>query len=121
MNKRETRMTKDLCDRLRLCGAKVVVIAGDSVYQPSGLPDRYLSHRRWHGWVEFKSHTGSLNTQQRDHIREFSARRPFSAVVLRLPADESDEYVVEDHEGARLFSFTRPIDLFVNLQNLTNF
>ena len=40
--------------QLRAEGALVVPIVGGAMQRP-GLPDRWVCHRRWCGWIEYKT------------------------------------------------------------------
>lgn len=51
--KNECPQTRDLCKELRQLGASVYVAVG-GIYSRPGWPDRWIGHRKWCGWIEFK-------------------------------------------------------------------
>ena len=94
----ESEETRGMCRALEALGAMTYpLVAGR--YTPSGWPDRYLHHRRWHGFIEFKSPSREVEPLQRRMLRELNARCPGSAFVVRLP------YTVEDASGKVLSTF----------------
>jgi hypothetical protein len=79
----ESEFTRAFCAELRTTGAIVEAIVASRM-QKSGLPDRYVSSVRWHGWVEFKGIKTPLKIHQADVIFKFHKRKPFSAIVARM-------------------------------------
>lgn len=51
--KSETDFTKWFCECIEKIGGFCFALVG-GVRQRSGLPDRYISHTRWQGFIEFK-------------------------------------------------------------------
>ena len=90
---------------LRAAGAKVVAIVGTGVQEP-GLPDRYVCHRRWRGWIEGKKDGGKLSTAQVIFLREMTQRGE-NVVVCHL-LSEKKLMVIGDTKIAH------SIDLSVN-------
>ena len=60
----ECELTRWLCTELEHVGATTIALVGHEM-QRAGLPDRYVCHRSWRGWVEFKRNDGSVKTGQR--------------------------------------------------------
>lgn len=56
-------------------GASVHVLAGGSIYQQSGLPDRLVAYRGLMFLVEFKKEDASLKTNQKLVKREIEATK----------------------------------------------
>lgn len=50
----ESEMTRKLCRALEGLGAVTYVAVGGRMSRP-GWPDRWIGHRDWQGWVEFKA------------------------------------------------------------------
>lgn len=67
--------------------------------QSSGIPDRYVCHTLWHGWMEFKGEVTRITKLQKIFIRDHNARQLCSAVVVRFPDR------VEDYNGLCLIHF----------------
>jgi hypothetical protein len=68
-------------------------------FQEPGWPDRYVHHRYWHGWLEFKGEHTRLDKKQRIIIARLNERVPDSAFVVRWPDR------IEDEEGELLATF----------------
>ena len=81
----ESKFTKLCCDALRAKGALVYACVATE-YQ-SGWPDRYISHKYWHGWIEFKSITRRLETNQRIVIQQLQLRGD-NALIIRESVDK---------------------------------
>ncbi len=94
----ECKLTKIICDELKRYNCKICIISGGSVFQTTGLPDRFISHSMWSGWIEFKDSETQLTKLQTYWIKEFRQRGQ-NAVVVRFP------YRIEDHSGAILSYF----------------
>lgn len=61
--------------------------------QMAGIPDLYVAHPRFHGWIEVKWERGKLRPLQRHRITELhSVNVP--VLVVRGPGGE-----IEDAEG----------------------
>lgn len=78
-------------------GAMVFAVVAHRL-QESGWPDRYVSHVRWRGWLEFKGPETPVAVKQRIVLRGLRARGD-AAWVVRLPNR------VEDEDGALLGEF----------------
>jgi len=78
----ESAMTRDVCAALRCCNTMVLpVVAGRMM--PAGWPDRYVAHRAWSGWIEFKADAGRLSDIQL-HVIEGLRTRGVNVVVARF-------------------------------------
>lgn len=65
----------------------------------SGWPDRYVSHRDWHGWLEIKTHDGVLSLKQKLVMRALREADSNQAWVVRLPLTVGGDCAIEDEEG----------------------
>jgi hypothetical protein len=77
-----------------------------------GQPDRYISHRSWHGWIEFKDEKTKLKPIQAMRIKEMNERAPGTAYVARFIGDEFLN--IEDHEGNVLLEGANAPIAFLN-------
>ncbi len=87
----ESIWTRKICDDLKDLNTLVIPIVG-GVRQPTGLPDRYISHTLWTGWLEFKGPLTKLQPKQAHYIEEFNKRKPGSAFVCREPIRIEDTH-----------------------------
>lgn len=76
----ESSKTRELCKALYKIGAHVTAIVG-SMRQRSGLPDRYVNHILWHGWLEFKLEGGKVSATQELFVKECCKRQYGSAFI----------------------------------------
>lgn len=85
MFKSETDFTKWFCESIALCNASVIVLAGGSVHQTIGLPDRLVTHKLFPtgcAFLEFKIEKRHATTQQALIIRDdFLAKGVFACVI----------------------------------------
>jgi len=65
----ECQFTRWYCKCLKRVGAVILPIVG-SAYGGAGWPDRYISHRDFKGFVEFKQGEAHLQTSQRVAIKK---------------------------------------------------
>ena len=79
----EILKTKAFCLELENCGAFIVPYVA-SKYNRSGVPDRFITHRLWNGWVEFKDKNTRLTDLQRWTLKQLRYRG-CNAVVMRFP------------------------------------
>lgn len=77
----ESAATRVFCKLLESHNSLTCAIVG-SLRQKRGLPDRFISHRRWQGWVEFKAFNGVVDPLQERFIREFNKRKVGSAFIV---------------------------------------
>lgn len=104
----ESTKTRALCEDLKRLNTKIFSIVGNRMQEP-GIPDRYISHKLWHGWIEFKDEGTQLTEKQAYLIRELNKRQPASAFVIRFPDR------IEDHEGSLMIRFVDAKDLLKRL------
>lgn len=101
----ESEITRWICRQVRNRGWVAVTIAGGSVFQTPGMPDRWFAacneRGSWHGWIEFKSEDGSLRADQRLCIRKMRSVDPWCCFVARLMNVGTTR--LEDADGAVLF------------------
>jgi hypothetical protein len=79
----EIEWTRRVCGSLREMNAIVFAVVGQAKQQP-GWPDRYICHKRWRGWVEFKGRDTVVTKRQRKVLRDLTERGD-NAVVARFP------------------------------------
>ena len=97
----ESERTRRFCaEMIRLNGVVFAVVGG--VRQEAGWPDRYICHRVWQGWIEFKNPNGTLSTKQRIVLRSLHERKPGLAYVVRWPGyvELWDGTVVAEFDGS---------------------
>jgi len=80
----ESKDTRALCEQLTKCNAYVVSLVA-STRQQAGLPDRYVHHAQWCGWLEFKGPNTPTTLNQTLTLEHFNKRRPNTAFIVRLP------------------------------------
>lgn len=78
--KSETEFTKWFCDQLQAVNALTIAFVG-STMQVGGIPDRYICHRDFHGWIEFKKDRRKVTTAQRIFIQDVNIREGNALVV----------------------------------------
>lgn len=93
----ESESTRAFCEELKRMNAVVFAIVGHKM-QEAGWPDRYIHHRRWRGFVEFKKGT-EVSAKQRVVIKRLNERHPGSALIVRWPG------FIEDVDGNVLAEF----------------
>lgn len=77
---RETELTRKLIAALESRGAFTMKVHGHAMQRP-GIPDLYVAHAEFQGWVELKVGDGRLSTLQLATIREL-AQRGVSAMPI---------------------------------------
>lgn len=95
----ETKWTRCVCKELVRLNAQVVAIVGGNPKQQRGIPDRYINHTRWRGWLEFKGPKTKIDPLQARFIAGHNARSPGTAFIVREPNR------LEDHNGNLLTLF----------------
>ena len=55
------------------CNALIYSFAG-SAYQTTGIPDWYLAHRIWSGWLELKNEDNPYSPHQKTELRRLQSR-----------------------------------------------
>ena len=108
----EIAYTKYLTKELKRCNAEVWTLSA-SARQSPGIPDRYISHAYWVGWVEFKGVNTPTKPLQRRFIR-FANRLHLTAVIVREGGR------IEDHNNELLAEFDNSgLGLLQSLQILS--
>lgn len=108
----ESKWTREVCKELEELGAKVVAFVAQKMQEP-GIPDRYICHRFWRGFLEFKGATTRLQTNQRMFISAINLRGG-NAFVVRYPG------FVEDVRGTVLGKFDDGTELLLLLVKLSD-
>ena len=94
----ESAFTKWFCKLLESVNTKVLPIVGGQM-QPAGIPDRYVCHSRFRGWLEFKRLDRRLELLQKKFAEDFNQRGD-TVLIVRLAQNEMILY--EDSEGKAL-------------------
>jgi len=117
---KECKETRALCKKLKALGV-VVYAATANRFSVPGWPDRWICHRLWTGWLEFKSDDGILRPDQKACIRQIVASGgPGVCWVVRgeSPKDMGWEQLhIEDYNGVRYGSCPNDPSLFMKLLN----
>jgi len=106
---KECAWTRKMCRELERCNAVVFACVAHKMQAP-GWPDRWVCHRRWRGWLEFKGDNTRLTALQRKRIRDLNDRQPGSAFVVRHPNR------IEDCDGNLIATFNSAIELLTIVQ-----
>lgn len=113
--KTESPWTKRVCDELRKCNALVFSLIAQRAGE-AGWPDRYVCHKLWSGWLEFKGNATKLKRKQAFVIRELNVRQPGSAFIIRKDGSKDDGGgIIEDHEERLMLRFKNSKDLLKKL------
>lgn len=72
--KNESAFTKWFCDCIENIGGFCFAIVG-GVRQKSGMPDRYVSHSMWQGFIEFKK---DGNKVKKGSLQDINLRRLYN-------------------------------------------
>jgi hypothetical protein len=107
----ESTFTNSVCKDLEQCGAVVIPYVGN-FRQQNGVPDRFVAHNLWCGWLEFKTARGRLSTAQKIFIGRLNVARKNTAFVIREPN------IVEDRDGKVLLTFKGGFDLLLKLYHI---
>ena len=84
---------------LKSVGAEIYKIHGHAM-QVAGIPDLYVGHSDWQGWIEMKAEYGKLRGTQKIKLERLEKRR-INAVVFR---GFHQMYVVENCKGEPLIT-----------------
>jgi len=69
---KETNFQRILSTSLKQAGAIVFNIHGHSM-QVAGIPDLYVAHKTWTGWLELKTGTNKVTLLQQHTLRRLEA------------------------------------------------
>src|SRR5580765_53190 len=108
----EAQFTSKICKGLEAMGAFVFAIVGGNMQRP-GMPDRYVHHMRWQGFLEFKGEHGTVSQIQKYTINHLNKIVPGSAYIIRAPN------IIEDISGDVVGHFDSANDLLLKLQEFT--
>ena len=100
----ESKFTVWFCKQLKNIGAITLTFVGGNVKQQSSLPDRYICHSKFRGWVEFKAEKGKLMMGQKLMLKALDDRGD-TAVVCRWRKTKND-ILIEDYNGNLLDSLS---------------
>lgn len=102
---REKDFQRKLIDFLKQRNAFVFNFIGN-VFQ-SGVPDLFVAHRYWSGWLELKT-TSKLTEQQRHNLTELR-RRGQNAYVVRY---DKETYILTNPDETWMSRFTTMEELW---------
>lgn len=88
----ECAFTEWFCNALERVNGYTLAFVGHRMQQ-SGVPDRYICHRKWHGWVEFKANERVVMTNQRVVMQNLLDRGDHVLVVRAI--DRDAQFTVE--------------------------
>lgn len=111
---KESEWTRKICKELEQHNALVFAIVGGPM-QTVALPDRYVHHAYWCGWLEFKGAQTRLTPLQKKRIDELNRRRGGSAFVVRYPG------LIESTDGIQLGVFHNTTQLLEALEELAEY
>jgi hypothetical protein len=114
---KESKFTKRTCEGLESLGAMILPVVANAK-MPPGWPDRYVCHRSWDGWLEFKKDDGRLRKIQRAVLERLDVRIPGRALVVRELEDGVGQ--LETHNGKVLGVFqsaTRLLELLITVRD----
>ncbi len=94
--KNEGAFTRWFCKELEKVNAATVAFVGSSM-QKASIPDRYVCHRYFRGWLEFKKDRGKVKPAQQVFMNRFTERGETCLVVRFL--SESYTVVIETANG----------------------
>jgi hypothetical protein len=110
---KEGTFTQTVIEALKRVNTEVLVLVM-SRGTTSGWPDRYISHTKWRGWLEFKTRKGGLRQDQIRVMNSLNDKHPGSAYVIREPD------VIELVDGTRIDVFTSALGLLQILREDTD-
>lgn len=104
--KSESEFNRWFCKQLEAVNAEVVAFVGSKM-QRSGVPDRYVCHVKFRGWLEMKRNNKKLRTNQRILTTRLNERGDVCLVVRHR---EGRIEIEDPATGERL---VEPMDLCV--------
>ena len=122
---KEAKFVDRICHELEDHGAFIVpyhiapnMVNGRYVAaNKAGVPDRYIHHSLWSGWLEFKSPKGKLQGNQREVLEQMNSIIQSSAFVIREGANKVNHYI-ENEYGHVVGMFKDGLDLLTKLEKL---
>jgi len=117
--KNESAFTRWFCDLIETYNAKVVAFVG-STRQGSSLPDRYICHKNFRGWIEFKKDKGKSSVGQRLFLARLKERGDTCGVVRYLSKEDVVQF--ENIDGETLMRiYLKDLTAELALSTLQNF
>ncbi len=92
------------------CNALVYSFAG-SMFSHAGMPDWFVAHRIWTGWIEWKYSHGVLSTVQKRNNEKLRARGVNACVIRYIQAASYASVQLEGLDGYKIAHAT--LDDFV--------
>lgn len=112
----ESEIQSKMVSALKKCNSEVLNIHGHAE-QASGWPDLYVSHTKFHGWVELKVDGNQCSVLQRKRLQSLRAKGT-KAMCLRYLNDE-EQFVVDsyawDEEEKENFLRKHPVGILGDL------
>ena len=103
--KNESAFTRWFCDLIESHNGVTIAFVG-STRQGSSLPDRYICHKDFRGWIEFKKDKGKLSVGQRLLLTGLKARGDTCGVVRYLSWE--NWVIFETIDGTELATIYTP-------------
>lgn len=94
----ESLFTKQVCDELKRVNATVFNFVAGSPGQTPGIPDRYVSHMLFQGFLEFKGTKTSVSQVQTIMHRELNRHKRGQCLLVRLLDQANRELVIDIYE-----------------------
>lgn len=91
-------------------GAKVVLIHGGDAMQAAGIPDMWVGHELWHGWLELKTEREPLRSLQKLFIKDCWRMKSSAFMFRRTTVDARCCLQVQDFGGAVLRTIHYPVE-----------
>lgn len=101
----ESEHTRKLCKQLNEMQGVLAIAVVAHQFNAQGIPDRYISSRKWQGWVEFKAEAGRLSPMQQRTCALLHHAKPGQVFVIRWIDNDSTWGQVEDVFGKVLYTF----------------
>lgn len=108
----ETQWTKQVCIGLERKNAFIIPYVGNR-RQKRGVPDRWITHRLWTGWLEFKGARTKIEPLQLNVMQSIWVRRPGTVFILRYPG-----IILEPFGTEQVETFEDAFDLLGKLKLL---
>lgn len=94
---KESNFQRILVKSLRECGAVVFNVHGHA-YQIAGIPDLYVAHPIWNGWLELKTGNNPLTKLQTKTLKNLEAAK----VRVFTLVEKKPRILVKDSDGTIL-------------------
>lgn len=115
---KEAEFTSITCRAFEKLNAVIIPIVQGKESKP-GVPDRFIAHTYWQGFIEFKGHATKIRPIQSIVLRELK-KRGVNAFVVRAGMDEQAILPsIEDENGVWIADFENTKDLLNKLVELS--